>query len=545
MRSTEISLDRRVIFLARHVLQEQDLYHGYQYSTESAYALVFGYLYGAAIEYLRPEWIGDDRHTDAWNELSDRLSGYQRDNVDFAQLAINEDPFENKALYKDCDEPMIDMWAIGVLLSDNQRDMKFALRTMRSYFKKAFPDAKAALREWNSKSSTWHKACVKSASTLFFPTAPYARFIDSQSPLNNPMVMAIASDHAMDSLKDYVADMDMETDIWVILMIGRGSKAFEVSGTWTMREGDFPEKLTRRVIRNLNALDVTRVACLRCAEPFRPLLIQIYTAQRAGIDHRPLIKDGAPVEDDVSLVATKVLLPMLEEMSKLKEELNNIKVNAMLAAGEYEDRLSEMKKELEETRELTALAEETDKLRIQAAGAEKEAQAAKAEIKRLSAALTKSVSYTQKLEGCLEESEVQRKELDSQLADLMDNRDELVQGETEEQISPSGVRERIGETAYQLLCSKRLAIVGGHTNTHTTLRELFPNWQYYAAEAVLRDTIWAADAVVCITTYTSHKSYHQAKDRARARGLDFVPIPYNGPAAICQQLAEHFAKKGE
>lgn len=539
---TTITVDRKTIFLATHVLQESDIYTGYQYSLIDSHLLVYAYLYGAAIANLKPCWIASECHNDAWEELNRLLNGYKRDSINFAQAAISTDPFENKTLYEKSAAPMISMWAIGVLQSDNQRDMKFALRAMRAYFKRAFPDAKTAAKTWDRQFNTIQKSCLKKVVQAVSSISN-----KSEIPINDilsPMVVADISDHKMRFITDYIAGIGMETDIWIYLMVGKNSNILhDVKELDDWEEEDFPERLTERVISVFHDLNPTPAACLRCMEAFRPLLTQLL----AGliIDKEEILSMGKEglVENDLSKMAQKIILPMLEKCDDLTNKMRDSELEKIKNETGYKQQIAKMEEELASVRKLASLAEQTEAIRTRLAAVEKETQSARAEVRRLSAELAKSIGYTQKLESCLEESEIQRKELDGQLANLMDNRDELVQSEAEEQISPSGVRERIGEDAYQLLCGKRLAIVGGHTNTHITLRELFPGWQYYAAEAVLRDSICAVDAVVCITTYTSHKSYHQAKDRAKTRGLDFIPVPRNGPTAICQQLAEYFAEK--
>lgn len=539
------TIDRQLVFIARHPLQDPDIYIGSDNIEFSSCALVLSYLYGAAIEHLDPCWLDLPKHTEAWRELNERLSGYVRDNVNFAQEAIDQDLFENKDLYEMSAYSIIDMWAIGVLISDNPKDMKFALRAMRTYFKKGFPGARAAAMEWDRKSSEAKRVCIKKAMDSFAPSlAPPKAMAPKLDAGLAPLYLADATDRMMGKIIAFVDDIDEELDTWLFLMIGKASSFIETIRGWKSEmEHDFPDKINERVIANLNSLMPSPIACMYCMEQFRPMLAHLYILAEIDSDDEITVENGELVEDELSIMAENVVLPLITWNRDVTTRLSALIAEKHQKEKDFEDQLANLKEHITSNKTEEAQAEQIKRLTAQLAAAEKEAQTAKAEAQRLSAALTKSVGYAQKLEGCLEESEAQRKELDAQLADLMDSRDEITQIEVVEQVSPSGVRERIGEDAYQLLCSKRLAIVGGHTNTHTTLRELFPGWQYYAAETVLRDTIWAADAVVCITTYTSHKSYHQAKDRARTRGIDFIPVPHNGPAAICQQLAEYFAEK--
>lgn len=538
------TLDRQLVFVARHPLQASDIYIGPSGTEFGSCALVLGYLYGAAIEHLCPCWLDLPKHSEAWGELNQRLCGYARDGVNFAQEAIDRDLFENKDLYELSPYSMIDIWAIGVLISNNPKDMKFALRVMRTYFKKGFPGAKNAAAEWDRKTSEAKRACIKNAiNSLASNPVPKVMSPKFDASLG-PAYLADVTGHTMGKIISFIDDIDEELDTWLYLMIGKQSGFIEMTRKWKAEmEHDFPDEINERVLANLNGLMPSPIACMYCMEQFRPMLAHLYILAEIDSDDEITVENGEVVEDELSITAENVVLPLIGWNRDVTTRLSALIAEKHQKEKEFEDQLTKMKENITSNKIAEAQAEQIKRLTAQLAAAQKEAKAAKAETQRLSEALTKSAGYTQKLEGCLEESEAQRKELDAQLADLMDNRDELIQAEVEEQVSPSGVRERIGEDAYQLLCSKRVAVVGGHANTHATLRELFPNWQYYPPEIVLRDTVWAVDAVICITTYTSHKSYHQAKDRAKNRGIDFISVPHNGPAAICQQLAEYFAKK--
>ena len=530
-------MNRRTLFLSQHVLQYQGFYTDPDEADSDCFSLLFGYLYGAAIETFRPNWIACKRHTTAWEAMSKTFREYERNDVDFAKLAYNLRLFANKNLGQPRSNPVVDMWAIGVIMSSNEKDMKFSVKTLRNYFKSAFPEAKEMQK-------TVAKAIQKAGVTV-------ERLLKTRGIAPTEMSLSeIVSDVASGMIRtssdliNDITDTWQCVDTWVILLVGTSSEVFTYEDAWQKTEHDFPEKITKRVVRNLQDLDPTPEACLYCAPEFQTLVTRLYMAKQAKLEIPFEVKDCAIVEDDMATVAEKCVLPALAIMQAQGEKLKADAARAADTQKELEGTVADLEAELETARTFEALATQAENLQKQLAAALQEAKAAQDSCQRLGDRLTKALNKNNRLEASLEESELQRKELDNELAELMESRDEMFQPDLEEELAnPSGVRERIGEDAYQLLCGKRIAVVGGHANTHATLRELFPNWQYYPPEIVLRDTVWAVDAVICITTYTSHKSYHQAKDRAKNRGIDFISVPHNGPAAICQQLAGHFAKK--
>ena len=104
--------------------------------------------------------------------------------------------------------------------------------------------------------------------------------------------------------------------------------------------------------------------------------------------------------------------------------------------------------------------------------------------------------------------------------------------------APSGVRERIGEEVYEKLAGKRLVVVGGHANTQRVLRELFPEWRFFAVDEKLTDSMSAVDAVAVLARYTSHKNVEQARAAVKSADVPMLTINYNGPTSICQALAK-------
>lgn len=526
-------MNRRTLFLSQHVLQYQGFYTDPDEADSDCFSLLFGYLYGAAIEAFRPNWIACKRHTTAWEAMSKTFREYERNDVDFAKLAYDLRLFANKNLGQPRSNPVVDMWAIGVIMSNNEKDMKFSVKTLRNYFKSAFPEAKEMQK-------TVAKAIQKAEVTV-------ERLLKTREITPTEMSLSeIISDVASGIIRtssDLINDITDTwkcVDTWIILLVGPSSEVFTYEDAWRKTEHDFPGKITKRVVRNLQDLDPTPEACLYCAPEFQTLVTRLYMAKQAKLEIPFEVKDCAIVEDDMATVAEKCVLPALAIMQAQGEKLKADAARAADTQKELEGTVADLEAELETARTFEALATQARNLQKQLAAAQQEAKAAQDSCQRLGDRLTKALNKNNRLEASLEESELQRKELDNELAELMESRDEMFQPDLEEELAnPSGVRERIGEDAYQLLCGKKLSIIGGHSNTHTILRELFPHWQYYACETVIRDPSWAVDAIVCITTYMAHKNYKVAKERARAKGVQFICIPHNAPTAICQYLVEH------
>ena len=152
----------------------------------------------------------------------------------------------------------------------------------------------------------------------------------------------------------------------------------------------------------------------------------------------------------------------------------------------------------------------------------------------------------ERLLKALSESQSQYNVMNTQLWDLLEDKIDFVDDaipDTPE--APAGIRAKIGEDVYQLLSNTRLAVVGGHGNTTTSLRDLFPDWKFFPTNTMVPSGLTSVDAMAVITSYVSHKTFEQAKSVATSAGVRVIQVLHNGPVSICRCLADRLGYKEE
>ena len=266
--------------------------------------------------------------------------------------------------------------------------------------------------------------------------------------------------------------------------------------------------------------------------------------RKAGLPTDILTKQDDPKVQMLYSIAESAVLPMMAEIRDLTVNTKKVQNLAEETKAELEQRIDALSSDLAKVCRQDADSQNISALKTTISDTERELQETRETASRLEKELEKALICNQKLEACLAESNTRYNAINEQLIDFLEEggifiEEDEVSELTDLSKNPSGIRERIGEISYQKLLNKRVMVVGGHANTYAALSNLFPNWEYYPDDSVLRDTVWAVDAIACITTYVPHRSFIYARDRARSKGIQFIPVPHNGPATICKHLATH------
>jgi len=107
----------------------------------------------------------------------------------------------------------------------------------------------------------------------------------------------------------------------------------------------------------------------------------------------------------------------------------------------------------------------------------------------------------------------------------------------------SGLKERLGDEAIEKLAEKKVIVVGGHINTHVTLRELFPDWEYMSkCKSLRKSTQYKADVMLIMTSYCAHSTYISARGLQKSSGIPVCLCPRNSPLGVCETLQKFFAE---
>lgn len=547
-------MDKQSLFILANPMMEQGLYADDEFFTDDSSCIVSAYLFAIAMEELRPDWFTNSKHKQAVAEMKRTFQNYRRtNNLDAVLMKSMRDSklFDNPRLFEQPqDTAMICLEDLALITSSDPKDKKFVLRTMRAYFKKAFPTSKQIAKNWVDKEMKGSQSFCRPANVLEMKSLP-----DLSSILKPATGFSFARGslgllEENDLRNDEVTAIMDQVGRYVMMLVGCDSLFFEGYDDdvfWDLHvdeAGDVHLNLPRRKAEEIACLNPTLDACLLCSDLFRPVLTQVYMLRKAGLPTDILTKQDDPKVQMLYSIAESAVLPMMAEIRDLTVNTKKVQNLAEETKAELEQRIDALSSDLAKVCRQDADSQNISALKTTISDTERELQETRETASRLEKELEKALICNQKLEACLAESNTRYNAINEQLIDFLEEggifiEEDEVSELTDLSKNPSGVRERIGEIAYQKLLNKRVMVVGGHANTYAALSNLFPNWEYYPDDSVLRDTVWAVDAIACITTYVPHRSFIYARDRARSKGIQFIPVPHNGPATICKHLATH------
>ena len=121
--------------------------------------LIDAYLYSSVLAYLRPDWFQSKKFDPAFSDLCRQLSDYQEKagrDVFFSSIAKHSKIVTESETCKSFDvgkvrycvelnSGVVPSQDIGLLISKEPKDRKFAMRTMAKFLRRAFPKPKEAL----------------------------------------------------------------------------------------------------------------------------------------------------------------------------------------------------------------------------------------------------------------------------------------------------------------------------------------------------------------------------------------------------------------
>jgi len=552
------------LFVGTHCMARNDLDPDMGVEPQDRVRYGMTYLYGAVIEYLHPDWFdGGQRHTASFNEVVALFNDYRRqvqrdDQYEEYAAALGMRTAVTASLKPDMP---LNICNFGLSVSPKLKDKRFVHKTLRSYYKKAFPDSKRAMAVVDAEA----KKNLNRPSVLERPMA-----LGDIS--GNGLLYAMSSERKLDAISKgigpYVQNKTLDglnaildcLDAMAIILLGVDPeydyKGKKVAWGWSLQDGKkLPHLLCMmRQSPLLQTLYPTLEACYICAEEFAPILMELYTYHQTNIDTSVMTGNIFFVDEDYF---QKLWGNVVDRGRMILGTVNNIKdtvakltqsnsdSEARIAALERE--LAKSKAKAESAAQSCAKAEQEDNAAVESV--KNDLQRVQEENERLKEELERMTLENVKLSGCISEVNTRYAALNEQLIDFLEEDGLFLEEDGdgqdgEEAATMSGVRSRIGEEAYQKLRNMRVMIVGGHDNTCSVLRDLFPEWRYYCGDAPsVRDAAWAVDAIACITTYISHSNFTAAREKARSKGIPFILVPHNSPTAICKHLDTHILPK--
>lgn len=305
--------------------------------------------------------------------------------------------------------------------------------------------------------------------------------------------------------------------------------------------------------RQASCLNPSFMAVASCQPRFQELMSTIFYVRSSGLEIEPMTRRVDRRKERYFEAARETVLPAVRAFNEARAEnakLTNATARlskALMAekdahAKDMDSMEQAIGEERRETKRASAYNEEVSAMKEEVAKARKKADSAAIDLERTKAALSKVQEENKRLSATVSEGRAAFNEINSQLISMIEEQDLFLDDEDlleqDAPPAPTGVRDRIGEDAYQKLSDKKLVIVGGHSNTQRVLRELFPEWRFFAVNEWLPDTLSSADAVVILSKYVSHKSYEQAKSVVKGTGIPMLLVNFNGPSSICRSLAE-------
>lgn len=476
-----------------------------------------------------------------------------QDIIAYRKAAKRDEEFEQIALAAGYNFPhakdkqnecMLSLATVGLVFSDNPRDLKFMLKTLRAFL----------------RSNLKHRGCPANVVSRFL-TAPshyiqQLRNIEFASLLSGMAIVHAAISEQGNygatpqpfsfgiSWGEEVPDKQSYSDILksgkkelrsakehnliaLIIILGMQashwfSELFEISDITI----DEISALSQNVIA-----DTSRIA------DFAEFQMELYynaAAVFATFD-RPIEK---LTHDLVQVTAG----PLIERVRML----DVIATKAAEVAEEEKAKANKAQQELAEAEFAAQTAELVEQLENQVAAQNNQIADLTAQIARLKDQLAQSKEQEQIATEKLEISRLANRNLNDQLLAVFNDSYAFVEEEEEEKETAavaSGLKARLGEKVYQFLSQKKVFVVGGHANAHTRIFEVFPHWGASAIDTTVDfgGGKSSYDLIVVVSGYCTHPQNYAAKKASRTYNVPMVLCSKNSAHGICSRAYETLA----
>lgn len=491
--------------------------------------IAFYFTMGIRFEFIASSF--SDHMKKAYRAYMKTINSYRetvQKNDEYADIAIAYG-FPQKALKQIHPSTAFSLSNLGLICSENPKDVKFVLKATRTFVQKAFPGIKKemerlqdALRKRRMSEDILKQQPEVAAAILKDPDG-----LSSFAELPELIVSGMKKPFNTD------ARAKKKENIYSICI-----------GSFLLGEEALPFLKTLYGIDNEISAD-DFVEAMRwfpinfgniyyCAEEYWSLLLcSTWVAKYPTVD-REMLQD---------MVDTQILT-----IFKNRRENESVVVKQY---DELVEQYNDMKAVVVDATEAAHLGADIKELQSQLTEAEGNYQA---ESKRASNLTNQVEQYRCKLEQTIARAETAEQLLKGSQQNVQQLNNDLIEAyadsnffyepEEEEESSPrvlSGLRQRLGEENFAFLRNKTILVVGGHINTHTSLRELFPRWEFVRmddAKAVQKGNISSYDAVCVMTSYCSHSLYDHAVNLAKAAQTLLILCPKNSAFGVCDRILQ-------
>lgn len=438
--------------------------------------------------------------------------------------------FSEKALDRIHPTLAVSLPNLGIVCSKNPKDEKFILKTTRTFIQKGFPGIKNAMGKFqgslrksqmqNELLKTHPESPVRTLKAEDYLAAvaevPELIISDSETPPNTD-----AATKARDNIHAICMGAFLLGEDFIPFL----KTLYGVTADIT--QDDFVE--------SANWFPVAFGNVYFCAEKYWKMLLNSTLLTKTAGKDSEAAKEVVYTQVLQTFQNRKeneaILIDQCNEMAKQIEEMSKALLEAAesehadATIGEMQARISQLHEDyLMENRKVSGLTSQLEQYRSK---------------------LEQMTARAESAEKLLKASQQNVQQLNNDLIDAYADSNFFYDPEESEDSTPqvlSGLRQRLGEEKVAFLQNKSILVVGGHINTHTTLRELFPNWEFIKLDDVKvaqKGRVSGYDAICAMTSYCSHTIYDQAVNMAKSAQILLVLCPKNSAYGVCEKILQY------
>lgn len=491
-----------------------------------------GFYFSMAIQFEFTPGLFNGTVKKAYHSYLDSINAYReavkRDD-ELRETAIQYG-FSEKALERIHPTLAISLPNLGIVCSENPKDEKFILKTTRTFIQKGFPGIKSAMGKFQD---SLRKSQMQNELLKTHPESP-VRTLKAEDYLaaiaEVPELIISDSEAPPNTDAATKAQENIHAACMGVFLLGEESIPFlkTLYGVDVdITQHDFDEAARWFPIGFGNVYF--------CAEEYWKLLLDSVLLNKIAdtdwevakeIIHTQLLQTFQNRKENEAILIDqcKEMAKQIEEMSKaLLEAAESEHADAEI--GEMQARISQLHEDyLMENRKVSGLTDQLEQYRSK---------------------LEQMTARVESAEKLLKVSQQNVQQLNNDLIDAYVDSNFFYDPEDAAESTPqvlSGLRQRLGEEKVAFLQSKSILVVGGHINTHTTLRELFPNWEFIKLDdvkAAQKGRVSGYDAICAMTSYCSHAIYDQAVNMAKSAQILLVLCPKNSAYGVCEKILQY------
>ena len=291
--------------------------------------LIDAYLYSSVLAYLRPDWFQSKKFDPAFSDLCRQLSDYQEKagrDVFFSSIAKHSKIVTESETCKSFDvgkvrycvelnSGVVPSQDIGLLISKEPKDRKFAMRTMAKFLRRAFPKPKEALMVLSTpKPKPAMVLLTDRINSVLSPAVQYPELpttgILPMSELPFQQLNTGEKRNFMHEMWRYITMLMPETP-YSDAILPKNMRWSYVDGEKT-KEVD----INSRFAREAACLNPEPLVCYLCRPEFRRLLSAIFYVRSSQLPVAPLYSKGSEERARYFALHDSVLAPIMEGMDE-------------------------------------------------------------------------------------------------------------------------------------------------------------------------------------------------------------------------------------